>query len=290
MPPTFDLQSHSIHSDGALPAAEVVTRAKDAGVELLALSDHDTVDGVEEALQTAKRIGGITNVPAGEISSVPAEYEDLHVLGDGVDHTDPHLLEQLAAFRQDRETRADRMAEALQELGWEIDDAPLKQRREQGKTIGRPHLAKAAFDHPANADRVKEEDLQDFSALLVAYLIPGAPAFRRRTHPTVTDEITLIHEAGGTAIWAHPYWDLATDDEVLQTIDRFRQDGLDGVEVFYVTHTPHQVLTLADYCEANGLLTTGSSDFHGPEHRHFAHFRRHHLHGRTPRLGPIDSR
>ena len=286
MPPTFDLQSHSIHSDGALPAAEVVRRAAQAGVELLALTDHDTVDGVPEALQTAQALG-ITNVPAVEISSVQDEYEDLHVLGYRVDHADAHLRDELARFRADREARAERMARALIELGFAIDPTPLEERRNQGKPIGRPHLARAVFDHPANAPRIAEEGLEDFSALLVKYLIPGAPAFRRRTFPTVTEAIDLIHAAGGVAVWAHPFWDLATDEEVLRTIDRFAAQGLDGVEVFYVTHTPHQVLMLADHCEANGLLTTGSSDFHGPEHRQFDRFRAHHLHGRTARLGPI---
>jgi hypothetical protein len=284
--PTFDLQSHSIHSDGALPAAEVVARAAAAGVELLALSDHDTVDGVDEAI-AAGREHGVGIVPAVEISSVQDEYEDLHVLGYGIDHHDPTLLERLDTFRQDRFLRAERMADALRELGWEIDETALDERRAAGKPLGRPHLAQAAFGHPANADRLREEGLEDFSALLVAYLIPGAPAYRKRTHPTVTDAIALIHDAGGVAIWAHPFWDIEADPTVLATIDRFRGDGLDGVEVFYVTHTREQIELLDDACRERGLLTTGSSDFHGPDHRHFPRFIAHELHGRTPNLGPI---
>ena len=88
---TFDLQAHSIHSDGELPAAEDVERAAAAGVELLALTDHDTVDGVEEATMRAEELG-IRNVAAAEISSVQDEFEDLHILGYGLDVRDEHLL------------------------------------------------------------------------------------------------------------------------------------------------------------------------------------------------------
>ena len=285
--PTFDLQSHSIHSDGALPASEVVERAANAGVELLALSDHDTVDGVDEALATAKR-EGLKLVRSVEISSVQAEYEDLHILGYGVDHTDDAFRAKLLEFRGDREVRAQRMQQALEELGWEIDESVLKARVAAGKPIGRPHLSQAAFNHPANAKRIEEEGFETFSDLLVAYLIPGGAAYRARTFPTVQDAIDVIHDAGGVAIWAHPFWDIKADPAVLETADRFRELGIDGIEVFYVTHTREQIELLADYTERNDLLSTGSSDFHGPDHAHFARFRAHHLHGRAPRLGPIE--
>jgi 3',5'-nucleoside bisphosphate phosphatase len=282
----FDLQSHSIHSDGALSAREVVERARQAGVELLALSDHDTVDGVDEALETAERVG-IGLVRAAEISSVQDEHEDLHILGYGIDHTDPHLRAELERYRGDRGRRAERMGDALRELGFELDMTVLDQRAAQGKPIGRPHLAHAAFSHPANAQRIADEGLTDSSALLVAYLIPGTPAYRKRTFPTVEEAIALIHHAGGVAIWAHPFWDIDADPAVLQTIERFTTFGLDGVEVFYVEHTRDQTLLLDDFCTERGLLTTGSSDFHGPDHPHFSRFLAHELHGRTPNLGPI---
>ncbi len=284
--PTFDLQSHSVHSDGALPAAEVVRLAAAAGVELLALSDHDTVDGVDEAF-AAGREHGVAVVPAVEISAVQDEHEDLHVLGYGIDQADPALRARLEAYRADRGARADRMASALRELGFAIDDAPLERRRAAGKPIGRPHLAQAAFGHPANAERVAAEGLEDFSALLEAYLIPGRPAYRARTFPTVAEAIGAIHAAGGVAVWAHPFWDLDADPAVLATIDRFAAQGIDGVEAFYVTHTRAQTLLVAEHCAGRGLLTTGSSDFHGPEHRLFRRFRAFATHGLEPSLGPI---
>ena len=284
--PTFDLQCHSVHSDGTLPAAEVVAGAAQAGVELLALSDHDTVDGVGEALAAGAE-HGVGIVPAAEISAVQDEHEDLHILGYGVDHADAHLRSELERFRGDRDARASRMADALRECGFTVDETTLDERRAAGKPIGRPHLAKAAFDDPANAAKIAEEGLEDFTALLVAYLIPGTPAYRRRTFPTVEEAIALIHSAGGVAVWAHPFWDIEADPDVLQTLDRFIGMGLDGVEAFYVTHTREQTVLLAGRCAERGLLTTGSSDFHGPGHRLFSAFRAFELHGLEPDLGPI---
>src|SRR6185312_13656302 len=114
--PIFDLQSHSVHSDGMLCAAEVVAAAAQAGVRLLALSDHDSVDGVQEALDTAQRLG-LGLVPAVEISALDENNQDQHILGYLSDHRDPVLCERLESYRRDREGRAGRMADALRELG-----------------------------------------------------------------------------------------------------------------------------------------------------------------------------
>jgi 3',5'-nucleoside bisphosphate phosphatase len=284
--PSFDLQSHSVHSDGHLPAAAVVEHAARAGVDLLALSDHDTIDGVEEALQAGAR-HGVTVVPATEISAVDGGREDLHVLGYRIDHRDPVLAEHLEDARADREHRAEAMGQRLRELGYEIDPAPLEARREAGKPIGRPHLAGAVLAHPANAARLREEGHADVSSFIPAYLIPGAPAYTPRTRPTVGEAIRWIHEAGGLAVWAHPFWDIEEEDEVLAAIARFRAEGLDGVEAFYPTHSESQARLLADRCAEEGLLATGSSDFHGPDHRLFSRFRAFELHGRSPLLGAI---
>jgi hypothetical protein len=141
--------------------------------------------------------------------------------------------------------------------------------------------------HPGNAERLAAEGVAEPSAFLERYLIEGQPAFLPRNRPTIADAIRAIHDAGGVAVWAHPYWDLASDADVLAAIDRFRSIGLDGVECFYVTHTREQCLLLADRCDELGLLSTGSSDFHGPRHREFSRFRAHETYGRAAVLGPI---
>ncbi len=260
--------------------------AASSGVELLALSDHDTIEGVSEAAAEAVRLG-LRLVPATEISALDPAGADLHILGYGIDAGDRQLAERLADFRADRELRAERMADALRELGFELDTSVLEQRAAQGKPIGRPHLSQAVVTHPANAQRLEEEGRLELSAFLKAYLIEGRPGFRSRTIPTVADAIEAIHEAGGVAVWAHPFWDVKDSDEVLQIIDRFRAIGIDGVECFYVTHTREQTELLADRCAELGLLSTGSSDFHGPEHKLFSRFRAFSTYGREPVLGPI---
>ena len=285
-PPIFDLQSHSIHSDGALEARDVVASAAAAGVELLALSDHDTVDGVQQALDAASDLG-VRLVTAVEISSVDRHKQDLHVLGYLIDHRDSVLRDRLSAWRDDREQRAEAMGAALRELGYELDESEISRRRAEGKPIGRPHLADAVVHHPANAQRLRDEGLAERSAFLEAYLIDGKPAFKLRTTPTVTESIEAIHDAGGVAVWAHPFWDVADAGDVLATIDRFREWGLDGVEAFYATHTREQAEMLADRCAELGLLSTGSSDFHGPAHKLFSRFRAFSTYGREPALGAI---
>jgi hypothetical protein len=284
--PTFDLQSHSRHSDGALAAREVVAAAAAAGVELLSLTDHDTVDGVREAAGAAvdAGIGLVTGV---EISALDESGRDLHVLGYLIDDRDPMLLERLERYRADRERRTEAMVAALRELGFELEEEPLERRVAKGKPIGRPHIAEAVTAHPANAERLRTAGLTEASAFLRAYLIEGAPAFRPRELPSVADALAAIHDGGGLAVWAHPFWDIAAPAEVLGAIDRFRAAGLDGVECFYVSHTGEQTALLAERCAELGLLSTGSSDFHGPEHPLMSRFRAFRTYGLTPQLGPI---
>jgi predicted metal-dependent phosphoesterase TrpH len=282
--PTFDLQSHSLCSDGTLEPAAVVAAAAAAGVRTLALTDHDTVDGVAEALAAAKRCA-ITVVPAVELSTVDSLGEDFHVLGYGLDHTDATLARRLVEWRADRAARIDRMVEMLDELGLKPDPTELEARRALGCPIGRPHLAAAAI--AGNRELLQAAGLDEPSAFLEAYLVPGQPAYCRRTMPTVPEAIDAIHDAGGVAVWAHPYWDLAHDDDVREAVARFAAAGLDGVEAFYATHNRDQTLLLCELAAEHGLLTTGSADFHGPDHRLFSRFRAFDLYGLKPRLGPI---
>ena len=280
--PSFDLQAHSTCSDGSLDAAEVVAAAARAGVRLLALTDHDTVAGVAEAAAAAEA-HGIGLVPAVEISTVDVVGEDFHVLGYGIDPGDAGLQERLGVWRADRAARIERMADKLDGLGLPPDRSELDARRAAGMPVGRPHLASAAI--AANRERLADEELAECSAFLEAYLCPGGPAYSRRTTPTVAEAIDAIHAAGGVAVWAHPFWDLADDAEVVEALERFSAAGLDGVEAFYTTHDEPQTRLLCAAAERLGLLTTGSADFHGPSHSRFSRFRAFSLHGCEARLG-----
>ena len=284
--PSFDLQAHSLHSDGSLPAAEVVERAAAAGVELFALTDHDTVDGVPEALAAASA-HGLRCSPAAELSSVSGEFEDLHVCGYELRHDDADLRTTLADFRADRGRRIWAMADRLEELGFSLDRGPLRQREAAGNPLGRPHLADAVLQHPANAAKLRAEGITDKNTLFPPYLVPGAIAYVARSRPTVEDAIDVIHDAGGVAVWAHPFWDIDDPDTVLAALAHFADAGLDGVEVFYPTHDEAQTSTLYEAVTARDLLATGSADFHGPAHERFSRFGNFELYGLEPRLGPI---
>lgn len=289
--PRFDLQSHSTRSDGVLEPAEVVARAAQAGVQLLALSDHDTVAGVDEALAAGAE-HGVTVVPAIEISAIDDGGEhgvarELHILGYLIDHKDPQLTGTLSGFLADREQRTLRMAENLRGLGIELNQQAIDARVKAGEPIGRPHLAEAALGHPANAERLREEQIDDIGSFIKAYLIEGRAAFALRVTPTVQEAVDAIHAAGGVAIWAHPFWDVEDADEALAMVERFHGLGIDGIESFYVTHTQAQTELLATRCAELGLLSTGSADFHGPENRLFSRFMAFETYGMTPNLGPI---
>ena len=289
MPPRFDLQSHSTSSDGVLPPEEVVARAADAGVELLALSDHDTIGGVAEAVAAGERLG-VKVVPAVEISAVDdgaKTARELHILGYGIDYTGPPMTVRLDEFLADREKRTLRMRDALREVGFDLDEAEIEQRIAEGKPIGRPHLAGAVLRAPANAERLEAESIDDVGSLIRGYLIEGKPAFRLRETPTVAQAVVAIHEAGGVAIWAHPFWDISDRQEVLDSLQRFKDLGIDGVEAFYITHDEAQTRLLSDRAAELGMLTTGSADFHGPENRQFHSFMAFETYGIEPNLGSI---
>jgi predicted metal-dependent phosphoesterase TrpH len=264
----------------------VVRAAAQAGVELLALTDHDTVSGVDEALAAAES-SPLRLVPAAELSALHGDYEDFHVCAYAIDHHAPALLAALEDFRADRDARAHAMTAKLGDLGFAIDDELLDERRRSGHPIGRPHIAAAVLADVNNDVRLTEEGIDDVGGVIERYLVPGAAAYVPRSRPTVPQAIELIHAAGGIAVWAHPFWDVDAVAEVKRTLEDFADVGLDGVEAFYPSHTRAQVQNLVKGADALDLLVTGSSDFHGPEHRLFNRFRAFDVYGYPERLGPI---
>lgn len=250
----IELQSHSTHSDGQLPAAEVVAKAAEAGVTTLALTDHDAVGGVPEAEAAAGPLG-IELVPAIEMSCVHEYAEDLHICGYWVD------LEKIApACERAQRERRDRAGEIVENLRREGFDLTLEDAiREAGAadSIGRPHIARAAG---------AKGDLGPF---FEEYLVPGAKAFVPRRWPDAREAIELIRAAGGAAVIAHPYWDISEPDRVDDLIRSLKPDG---VETFYPPHTREQTAHLLDLCRELGLVPTASSDYHGPTHKTFSKF------------------
>jgi predicted metal-dependent phosphoesterase TrpH len=250
----IELQSHSTVSDGQLAPAGVVEAAGAAGVTTLALTDHDAVSGVAEAAEAAERTG-IELVPAVEMSCVHAFADDLHVCGYWVDTE--ALAPACERAQAERVSRAGEIVENLRREGFELTIEDAIAEAGDALSVGRPHIARAAGAG------------KDLGPFFEEYLVPGAKAFVPRRWPTAGEAVELIHDAGGAAVVAHPYWDVSDPAEVEELI---RALEIDGIEVFYPPHTREQTAHLLGLCEELGLTPTASSDFHGPTHKNFARF------------------
>ena len=250
----IDLQSHSTVSDGQLPPADVVRSAAEAGVTVMALTDHDGVAGVEEANRTAAELG-LENVPAVEMSCVHRYSEDLHICGYWVDLA--KIQPACDRAQQERVDRAKQIITKLNEhgVGVTFEDAVAK--AGAADAIGRPHIAKAAGAGP------------DLGPFFEEYLVPGAKAFVSRSWPSAEQAVELIHDAGGVAVVAHPYWDVK---EPARAEELIRALPVQGIETFYPSHTAEQTRHLLSLCAERDLTPTGSSDYHGPTHKTFSRF------------------
>lgn len=252
----IDLQSHSTVSDGQLEPADVVKAAAEAGMEVMALTDHDGVAGVPEAMATAEELG-IQCIPAIEMSCVHKYSQDLHICGYWVD------LDTIAPScdkaQQERVDRAKAIVAKLNEHGVDVTFEDAVAQAGAADAIGRPHIAKAAGAGP------------DLGPFFEEYLVPGAKAFVSRGWPMAEEAVKLIHEAGGVAVVAHPYWDVKDPVQVRDLVENLVKDvGLDGIETYYPPHTEEQTRHCLELCDEFGLIPTASSDFHGPTHKTFS--------------------
>ncbi|MGZ5337628.1 MAG: PHP domain-containing protein [Solirubrobacterales bacterium] len=252
----LDLQSHSTVSDGELSPAAVVEAAAAAGVTTLALTDHDAIDGVAEASAAALEVG-IALVPAVEMSCVHAAIDDLHMLGYWIEPT--AIAPACERAQRERRDRAAEIVATLRAAGFELTLEDAIAEAGDANSIGRPHIAKAA-------GATKES----MGAFFEEWLVPdGGKAFVSRRWPSASEAAELIHEAGGAAVLAHPFWDIKDPSEVAALIADL---DLDGVECFYPSHDRRQTEFLLKVCADSGLAATGSSDFHGPSHKIFSRF------------------
>jgi predicted metal-dependent phosphoesterase TrpH len=251
----LDLQSHSTVSDGELSPREVVSAAAQAGVSTLALTDHDAIDGVAEADEAA-RASEIALVPAVEISCAHAALDDLHVLGYWVEPA--AIAPACERAQRERVTRAEEIVTSLNAQGVPVSFEDAIAQAGDGSSVGRPHIAKAAGVKP-----------EQMGAFFEEWLVPGARAFVPRRWPTAAEAVSLIREAGGAPVLAHPFWDIDDPTEVAELVGDL---DLDGVECFYPAHDREQTRFLLNVCAERGLAATGSSDFHGPSHKLFSSF------------------
>jgi len=256
MPNTFDLQIQSTASDGKHAPREIVMMARDLGLGVMALTDHDTVAGVDEAM-AAGREQGVRVISGIEIS---VEEHGAHLLGYGIDHKNEELLKRLFQCARDRMEGAKKMVENLKAAGFAIVWEDVV-RQATGSVVARPHLARAILGRAENCERLGAiTTSHDF---IEKYLTDESPYYVRRSHIGAKDAIALIHGAGGVAVWSHPALHFRDDPEGLE---RFLQEliawGIDGVEVFNPSQTEDDAEFLQGLAIKYRLLRTAGSDFH----------------------------
>lgn len=248
----IDLHTHSDRSDGTTSPREVVLAAAAAGLDVVALTDHDTAEGWAEA-EVAAGEAGIGFVPGIEVSCKHAG-RGLHLLAYLPDSSYPPLQEALRLILEGRDQRMPRICERLRELGIGIHEAAVARQAVGAVAIGRPHIADAMVELGVVKDRTQAFD---------DYLSPGRPAYVHRCAAPVEEMIPLLREAGGVPVIAHPWGrhDNATLQE--EALAALVELGLGGIEVDHQDHDEISRKELRGIAANLGLVVTGSSDFHG---------------------------
>lgn len=249
----YDLHSHSRASDGTLAPAELVAAAAAAGVRVLALTDHDSVDGIAEA-ETAARAAGIRLVAGVEVS-VTWQAQTLHVLGLGVDPDCAALQQGLAQLAGFRDWRAEEIGRRLAKAGIPGAYAGARERA-QGRIVSRTHFAQFLVD-AGHAPTVRD--------VFKRFLVNNRPGFVSGQWATLEEAAGWIHAAGGMMVLAHPARYRMTATRLRRCLGDFRAHGGAGIEVVSGSHTKDQVRTMAALCRNEGLLASCGSDYHGPE-------------------------
>ena len=247
----IDLHTHSLFSDGSLSPRELVALGLENRLRCLALTDHDTVEGIPEFLAAGEELG-LFVLGGVEISTTLREHT-IHVLGYGIEGSLPTLQEWLRPVQEGRANRNRVILGKLNELGIPIDAAELEAISTDGQT-GRPHFARLL---------VQKGVVATVDEAFGRYLAHGKPAWAPRFSYTATEAIEIIHRLGGKAVWAHPGM-LHQDFAVVAAVLRELADhGLDGVEAHYPPHSRALRKRLEEAGAKLGLLATGGSDFHG---------------------------
>ncbi len=242
----IDLHSHSTASDGLLRPTELVARAGRAGVDCLALTDHDTVAGVAEA-RAAGAAHDVEVVPGIELSTRHGDKR-LHLLGLFVDPEHPRLLDYMRWRREARERRVERICAALRAAGVAIEADEVRAAAVDAAVLARPHVARVL---------VARGVVERFHEAFDVWLGSGKPGYVEDECLEFRDAAALVRDCGGVSSLAHPGCDKAFD-----LVPKLPELGVDAVEVFHPDHKPHQVKRLIGMCHKSKLLATGGSDFH----------------------------
>ncbi len=246
-----DLHSHTTASDGTLAPAALVAEAARRGVRVLAITDHDSTEGLGEAMEATRAWAPLAIVPGIEINC-DVEGAEVHVLGYLMDHEAGWFQAFCRAQREERRARVHRMAARLAELGLPVEADEVLALVREG-SAGRPHVAQVM---------VARGYVKSVREAFDRYLAAGRPAHVPRTKVTPADAVRLIRRAGGVPVLAHP--GLADRDALIPALV---EAGLLGIECYYPEHSPAQRVRYLGLCRAHDLVATGGSDFHGPRVR-----------------------
>ncbi len=251
---SYDLHAHSTASDGSLAPAELMRRAHAAGVKVMALTDHDTLEGLAEAADTAQGLG-MDFVPGAEVS-VTWQNMTVHIVGLGVDRDNGVLQRGLAGLREYRDWRAEEIGRRLAKNG--IPDAfdGARELADNG-LISRTHFARflVANGHAA-----------DVRAVFRRFLVNGKPGFVSGQWAELEDAVRWIRAAGGQAVIAHPARYKMTRSKLRRLIAEFVEVGGEALEVVSGSHSRDDYFNMARHAREFGLLASAGSDYHGPEH------------------------
>ena len=243
-----DLHVHTTASDGCRSPTEVIQLAGDLGLQVIAITDHDSVQGIDAAMAAAKRIRSLKVIPGVEVSTDVPNGE-VHILGYFLDHRDPYLARRLQALRESRRVRAKRIIQKLASLGMIISWERVLELTDGG-SIGRPHIARVMVE------RGYSPSIRDaFSS----YIGRNGTAYVEREKLSPYEAIELVVRAHGVPVMAHP----AEVEGLEKLVSQLREVGMVGIEVYYGSYTSPMVKRLADLANKYELIPCGGSDYHG---------------------------
>ncbi len=249
-----DLHLHTTASDGVLSPSEIVRYAKTKGLRAIAITDHDTIEGLEEGLEEGRRLD-FEVIPGVEISAEHSKGS-MHILGFMIDIHCPLLNERLAYLQKARAERNPKIVERLNQLGINITyEEVLK--ASGGGQVGRPHFAQVLLE---------KGYVKSFQEAFDRFLKKGAPAYIEKFRFTPKEALNFINEADGVAVLGHPITlGINGYKELENLLANLIEDGLKGIEVYYPEHSPSDIIKYREIAERFGLIETGGTDYHGIE-------------------------
>lgn len=242
-----DLHLHTNYSDGKLSPAQLIDLSKKSGISVISITDHDNVNGLEEAIEYGNQ-KGIQVIPGVEISADLDENE-IHILGYFIDYKNEKMNEFLTASRELRINRNEKIVKKLNEMGSNINFNDIREKAGTKTSIGRPHIA---------IELSEEGFATSYYDAFIKYIGDGKPAFVKKPNPKSSEVLKIISEMGGLSFIAHP-GKYVRDEMLIKLIN----EGLDGIEVIHPSHSKDDIEYFSKMAADHFLLTSGGSDFHG---------------------------